>query len=54
MRCCQRLQADFDNYRRRNASIAADSLDEGERNLIKALLPVLDNFDRALAAVPGG
>ena len=43
----QRLQADFDNYRRRNASIAADSLDEGERNLIKALLPVLDNFDRA-------
>ena len=48
----QRLQADFDNYRRRNASIAADSLDEGERNLIKALLPVLDNFDRALAAVP--
>ena len=48
----QRLQADFDNYRRRNAAIAADSLDEGERNLIKALLPVLDNFDRALAAVP--
>ena len=39
----QRLQADFDNYRRRNAAIAADSLDEGERNLIKALLPVLDN-----------
>ncbi len=48
----QRLQADFDNYRRRNAAIAADSLDEGERNLIKALLPVLDNFDRALATVP--
>ena len=48
----QRLQADFDNYRRRNASIAADSLDEGERNLIKALLPVLDNFAWALAAVP--
>ena len=40
----QRLQADFDNYRRRNASIAADSLDEGERNLIKALLPVVDKL----------
>lgn len=50
----QRLQADFDNYRRRNASIAADSLDEGARNLIKSLLPVLDNFDRALEAAPQG
>ena len=42
----QRLQADFDNYRRRNASIAADSLDEGERNLIKALLPVLPEDEK--------
>lgn len=48
----QRLQADFDNYRRRNASIVADSLDEGARNLIKSLLPVLDNLDRALDNVP--
>ena len=48
----QRLQADFDNYRKRNASIAADSVDEGARSLIKSLLPVLDNFDRAIAAAP--
>lgn len=48
----QRLQADFDNYRRRNASVVADSLDEGARNLIKSLLPVLDNLDRALDNVP--
>lgn len=48
----QRLQADFDNYRRRNAALAADSLEEGARNTIKNLLPVLDNFDRALEAVP--
>ena len=44
----QRVQADFDNFRRRNASIHADSNQEGARNVIKELLPVLDNFDRAL------
>lgn len=44
----KRLQADFDNYRKRNASIRMDSLREGERDVIKSLLPVLDNFDRAL------
>lgn len=44
----QRVQADFDNFRRRNASIHIDSSEEGARNVIKELLPVLDNFDRAL------
>lgn len=44
----QRNQADFDNYRRRNASARADSYEEGKRDCIKALLPVLDNFERAL------
>ena len=44
----QRNQADFDNYRRRNASVRADSIEEGKRECIKALLPVLDNFDRAM------
>ncbi len=50
----QRLQADFDNYRKRNATISADSVDEGTRNLIKALLPVMDDLDRALDAAPEG
>ena len=49
----QRNQADFDNYRRRNASIRSDSLEEGRRECIKELLPVLDNFDRAMAADSG-
>ena len=44
----QRLQADFDNYRKRNASIRIDSLEEGRRELIQMLLPVLDNFERGL------
>jgi len=50
----QRLQADFDNYRRRNASLRTESYDEGVRNCIKELLPVLDNFDRAMQAAPEG
>ena len=45
----QRNQADFDNYRRRNAAIRMDSYEEGRRDVLKALLPVLDNFDRAMA-----
>lgn len=44
----QRLQADFDNYRKRNASLRLESLDEGARGIIKDILPVLDNFDRAM------
>ncbi len=42
----QRNQADFDNYRRRNASVRADSYEEGKRDIITALLPILDDFDR--------
>ena len=44
----QRLQAEFDNYRKRNASLAADCRDDGVRDIIKQLLPVIDNFERAL------
>ncbi|MDO4493310.1 MAG: nucleotide exchange factor GrpE [Clostridia bacterium] len=43
----QRTQADFENYRRRNASLRLDSLEEGKRGCITELLPVLDNFERA-------
>jgi len=46
----QRLQADFDNFRKRNASIRTDSYDEGVRECIKALLPALDNFERAMSS----
>jgi len=49
----QRVQADFDNFRKRNATIHADSRDEGARAVIKELLPVLDNFERALEKPDG-
>ena len=48
----QRIQADFDNFRRRNASIRLDSYEEGKRDTIKELLPALDNLERALESIP--
>ena len=48
----QRNQADFDNFRKRNASVRADSYDEGKRDCIKSLLPVLDDFDRVSESDP--
>ncbi len=45
----QRIQADFDNYRKRNVSMRADALSEGKAETIKAFLPVMDNLERALA-----
>ena len=44
----QRIQADFDNYRRRNASLRAESFEDGARDAIRLFLPVVDNLERAL------
>lgn len=44
----QRVQADFDNFRRRNASVRADAYEDGARDAIKLVLPVIDNLERAL------
>ncbi len=46
----QRVQADFDNFRRRNQSVRADAFEDGAKEFIKTLLPVLDNLERALGA----
>jgi molecular chaperone GrpE len=52
IRQAQRLQAEFENYRKRNATISSDSRDDGVRETVKNLLPVLDNFERALENAP--
>ncbi len=44
----QRVQADFDNFRRRNASVRADAYEDGARDMVKLILPVIDNLERAL------
>lgn len=48
----QRLQAEFENYRKRNAQLSAESRDDGVRETVKALLPVLDSFERAMQNAP--
>ena len=47
-----RLQADFDNYRRRTRQEQAELGAFVTQNFIRELLPVLDNFERALASRP--
>lgn len=48
----QRLLADFENYKRRSRKELEDMAKYGAERLILGLLPVLDNFSRALAAAP--
>lgn len=45
-----RERADFENYKKRNATLAGDSYKNGVADAVSALLPVMDNFERALAA----
>jgi molecular chaperone GrpE len=47
-----RLQADFDNYRRRTRQEQGELGAFVTQNLIKELLPVVDNFERALTSRP--
>lgn len=45
-----RIQVDFDNFRRRNANAREDAELDGKAQAITAMLPVLDNMERALQA----
>lgn len=45
----QRVQADFENYRRRTKATRAEAFEDGAREFIKQLLPVVDNLERAIA-----
>lgn len=45
-----RLQADFDNYRKRIEKERDQARHRGVEHLVEQLLPVLDGFDRALAS----
>lgn len=46
-----RLQAEFDNYRKRTLKEKMDLVSFGGEDVIKVLLPVLDDTDRALEAM---
>ena len=47
----QRLKAEFDNYRRRTERDREAVVTGAQRELVRGLLPVMDNLERAVAAL---
>jgi molecular chaperone GrpE len=50
----QRLAADFENYKRRTRQELADRTQYANEELLRKLLPILDNLHRALDHAPEG
>ncbi len=46
-----RLMAEFDNYRKRTLREKADLIKNGGESCMRAILPVIDDFERGLQAV---
>jgi molecular chaperone GrpE len=49
-----RTLAEFENFRRRTGREREEWRRQSQEDLLREILPVLDNFDRALAAPPTG
>ena len=50
----QRIQADFENYRKRVARETAAAGERARSGLVRELLPIVDNLERALASAEEG
>lgn len=48
----KRQMAEFENFRKRTEKEKQTMFSMGERNVIEKMLPIVDNFERGLAAVP--
>ena len=48
----KRQMAEFDNFRKRTEKEKTQMYDMGAKSIIEKILPVIDNFERGLAAVP--
>ncbi len=48
----KRQMAEFDNFRKRTEKEKAQMFETGAKNIIEKILPVVDNFERGLAAIP--
>ena len=48
----KRQMAEFDNFRKRTTKEKEQMFSMGEKSVIEKMLPVVDNFERGLAAVP--
>lgn len=49
----RRLQAEFTNYKRRVGRERLETVGWAQRSLVEKLLPVLDDFDRAVSSLDG-
>ncbi len=47
----QRTMAEFDNFRKRTEKEKAQMFDMGSKSVIEKILPVVDNFERALGSL---
>jgi len=47
-----RQMAEFENFRKRTDKEKAQQFELGQSNVLEKLLPIVDNFERGLAAVP--
>ena len=48
----KRQMAEFENFRKRTEKEKSQMYDMGVKSIIERILPVIDNFERGLAAVP--
>ncbi len=48
----RRMAADYENYKKRSQQNLQESVDLAKGEVLKSFLPVIDHFDRALAADP--
>jgi molecular chaperone GrpE len=46
-----RLYSEFDNFRKRTSKEKMDLIKTGNEDMVKAILPTLDDFDRALKSI---
>ena len=49
----RRNMAEFDNFRKRTEKEKSAMFEMGARDILEKILPVVDNFERGLAAIPG-
>jgi molecular chaperone GrpE len=50
----QRQMAEFDNFRKRTEKEKADMFGMGASDILKKILPVVDNFERGFNTIPDG
>ena len=48
----KRQMAEFDNFRKRTEKEKSAMFETGAKSVIEKILPVVDNFERGLAAIP--